>query len=96
MINKIRTCVHCGRTSEDTKFFARKRVLKFGNTVYKIQNICIACHKDNMRYATQRWNEKNKEKRNEINKKWNNANKDKKSEINKRWYCRGYKAEYNI
>ena len=49
-----------------------------------------------MRYATQRWNEKNKEKRNEINKKWNNANKDKKSEINKRWYCRGYKAEYNI
>jgi len=94
MIHKIRTCVHCGLTSDKIKFFARKRVRKCG-VYYQVQNICIACHRDNRRDATQKWNEKNRERRNEINRKWNNANKDKKSEINKRWYCRGYKAEYN-
>ena len=95
MINKIRTCIYCGRTSENVKFFVRKRIRKCG-IFYQVQNTCVACHKDNMRHSTQRWNEKNKERRNAINKKWRDNNKEQVREIKRVGSIRKYNVEYQV
>lgn len=44
-MNKIRTCIHCSRTSLEIEFAKRTRRYKRG-VVKQVQNICITCMRE--------------------------------------------------
>ena len=60
MIKKIRTCIHCLRTSNDVEFYKRKRIRKCGTFVQYL-NICITCQREQKAIRSFRNYHKNKE-----------------------------------
>jgi hypothetical protein len=60
MICKIRTCVHCSRTTEQVEFSVRKRARNSG-TYMQIQNICITCYRELNRMKSIRHYENNRD-----------------------------------